>query len=88
MFREEGLQAVARTGADMFVQQLLLPRRLMDVAMLRSQSGESDAAFEALEAALAKDDYVLLLFPWLPYFDPLKADPRYEPFVRRLRLVR
>jgi tetratricopeptide (TPR) repeat protein len=88
-FRSEGMQAVARAGADIFLQQqILLPRRLMDVAMLRAAGGQPDAAFEALEAALAKDDYVLLLFPWLPYFDPLKADPRYETFVRRLRLVR
>jgi hypothetical protein len=80
---------VASAAADTFMQQqVLLPHRAMDVAMLRAQAGEADAAFEALETALAKDDPVLLLFPWLPYFDPLQADPRYAPFVGRLRLVR
>ncbi len=88
-FRAEGLPAVARAAADIFMQQqVLLPRRLTDVAMLRALGGQADAAFEALEAALAKDNPLLLMFPWLPYFDPLKADPRYGPFLKRLRLVR
>jgi DNA-binding winged helix-turn-helix (wHTH) protein/Flp pilus assembly protein TadD len=88
-FRAEGLPAVAALAADIFMQQqVLLPHRTTDVAMLRSQAGQADAAFEALEAALARDDPRLLLFPWLPYFDPLQADPRYQPFVKRLRLVR
>ncbi len=87
-FRGKGLQAVARAAADILQEQVLLQRRLTDVAILRAQGGEADAAFEALEAALAKDNPLLLMFPWLPYFDPLKADPRYEPFLRRLRLVR
>jgi DNA-binding winged helix-turn-helix (wHTH) protein/Tfp pilus assembly protein PilF len=88
VFRSEGLRAVARAAGDSFAQQQMPPRRLMDVAMLRAMGGQTDAAFETLEAALAKDDPVLLMFPWLPFFDPLKTDPRYEPFVKRLRLVR
>lgn len=88
-FRAGGFEAVARAGADIFMQQqVLLPRRLTDVAMLRAMGGQPDAAFEALERARAKDDYLLLLFPWLPYFDALKPDPRYAPFVASLRLVR
>jgi DNA-binding winged helix-turn-helix (wHTH) protein/Tfp pilus assembly protein PilF len=88
-YRAEGLPAVARATAALFShQQVLLPRRQMDTAMLRALAGDADAAFEALGAALTRDDPLLLLFPWLPYFDPLKSDPRYEPFVRRLRLVR
>jgi tetratricopeptide (TPR) repeat protein len=88
-FRAGGFGAVARAGADIFMQQqVLLPRRLTDVAMLRALGGQPDAAFEALERARAKDDYVLLLFPWLPYFDALKADPRYARFAASLRLVR
>src|SRR6185437_4301918 len=88
-FRAGGLEAVARAGADIFMQQqVLLPRRLTDVAVLRALGGQPDAAFEALERARAKDDYLLLLLPWLPYFDALKGDPRYGPFVESLRLVR
>jgi DNA-binding winged helix-turn-helix (wHTH) protein/Tfp pilus assembly protein PilF len=85
----EGLSAVARAVADLFAeQQLLLPRRLMDVALLRAVAGQADAAFEALEGAAARDDPVLLLFPWLPYLDGLKTDPRYDRFLNQLRLVR
>ena len=88
-YRNGGLEAVASAVADDFAQQrLLLPRRHMDVAILRALGGEADAAFAALEAAAAKDDPVLLIFPWLPYFDALKVDPRYEAFAKRLRLVR
>jgi hypothetical protein len=67
---------------------VLFTRRMMDVAILRTLGGQADAAFEALETAAGRDDPVLLLFPWLPYFDALKTDPRYDRFARRLRLVR
>ena len=51
-------------------------------------AGQADARSRRWRPRAARDDPVLLLFPWLPYFDPLKSDPRYEPFLRRLRLVR
>jgi DNA-binding winged helix-turn-helix (wHTH) protein/Tfp pilus assembly protein PilF len=83
-----GLAAVAGAAADVFAQQqVLYARRTMDVAMLRATAGQADAALEALETAAARDDPVLLLIRWLPYFDPLRTDPRFEAFVRRLRLV-
>ena len=88
-FEHEGLAALGREAADLFMQQqVLFTRRMMDVAILRTLGGQADAAFGALETAAARDDPVLLLFPWLPYFDSLKTDPRYDRFVRRLRLVR
>jgi tetratricopeptide (TPR) repeat protein len=88
-YRAGGLAAAAGAAADIFMQQqVLLPHRTTDVAMLRAQAGQADAAFEALEAALGRDDPLLLLFPWLPHFDPLKTDLRYAPFLKRLRLVR
>ncbi|HEY2707330.1 MAG TPA: winged helix-turn-helix domain-containing protein [Caulobacteraceae bacterium] len=88
-YKAGGMAAVGAAAADIFAQQqVLLPRRLMDVAILRALGGQADAAFEALEAAAARDDPVLLLFPWLPHFDSLRADLRYAPFVKRLRLVR
>jgi DNA-binding winged helix-turn-helix (wHTH) protein len=84
-----GLQALGAAAADLFMQQqVLFTRRMMDVAILRALGGQTDAAFEALETAATRDDPVLLWFPWLPYFDALKGDPRYDRFVRRLRLVR
>ncbi len=88
-YRGGGLAALGAAAADLFMQQqVLFTRRMMDVAILRALAGQTDAAFEALEAAAARDDPVLLWFPWLPYFDPLKPDPRYDRFARRLRLVR
>jgi tetratricopeptide (TPR) repeat protein len=88
-YKTDGLAAVGRAAADLFMQQqVLFTRRMMDVAILRALGGQIDAAFEALETAAARDDPVLLWFPWLPYFDALKADPRYERFLGRLRLVR
>ncbi|HZZ89476.1 MAG TPA: winged helix-turn-helix domain-containing protein [Caulobacteraceae bacterium] len=88
-YAAEGFAALARAAADLFMQQqVLFARRMVDVAILRTLGGEADAAFEALEDAAERDDPVLLLFPWLPYFDALKPDPRYDRFVKRLRLVR
>ena len=89
LYRAEGLVALCRAAADLFgLQQMLFARRQMDVAMQRSLGGQPDEAFEALQAAAARDDPVLLFFPWLPHFDPLRRDPRYQAFVGRLRLVR
>ena len=89
IFAAEGVAALGAAAADLFMQQqVLFTRRMMDVAILRTLAGQVDAAFAALETAAARDDPVLLMFPWLPHFDPLKSDPRYEPFLRRLRLVR
>ncbi len=88
-YEADGLAAVGRAAADMFMQQqVLFTRRMMDVAILRALGGDADGAFEALETAAERDDPVLLLFPWLPYFDALKSDPRYDRFLRRLRLAR
>jgi DNA-binding winged helix-turn-helix (wHTH) protein/Tfp pilus assembly protein PilF len=89
LYRAEGQVALCRAAADLFgLQQMLFARRQMDVAMLRSLGGQPDEAFEALEASAARDDPVLLFFPWLPHFDALRRDPRYQAFVGRLRLVR
>jgi Tfp pilus assembly protein PilF len=88
-YRAEGLVGLSRAAADLFaLQQMMFSRRQMDVAMQRSLGGQPDEAFAALDAAAARDDPVLLFFPWLPHFDPLRLDPRYQAFVGRLRLVR
>jgi hypothetical protein len=74
--------------ADLFAEQpMLFMRRGFHIASLRAIAGQTDAAFAALEAAAARGDPVLMLFPWLPFFDPLKADPRYEPLASGARLA-
>jgi tetratricopeptide (TPR) repeat protein len=88
VFDSQGFAAGCRVAADLFeAQQVMLPRRLMDVAILRALAGQLDLAFAALDEAADRDDPVLLLLPWLPYFDSLRTDPRYEGLVRRLRFV-
>ena len=88
-FASAGFAAVCRAGADLFeAQALMLPRRPMDVAMLRALGGQADLAFAALDEAAERDDITLIFLPWLPHFDPIRADPRHARLVQRLRLVR
>src|SRR5579871_418236 len=88
-FSSAGFAAVCRAGADLFeAQALMLPRRPMDVAMLRALGGQADLAFAALDEAAERDDITLIFLPWLPHFDPIRADPRHARLVQRLRLVR
>jgi DNA-binding winged helix-turn-helix (wHTH) protein len=87
-FERDGFAAGSAAIADLFEEQGLLfrPRRT-DIAILRASARQFDRAFEALEAALAIDDPYLLLLPWLPHFDPLRADARFSAFLGRVRLV-
>ena len=62
--------------------------RPTDVALLRALGGQSDLAFAALEAAIARDDPYLLLLDVLPWFDGLNNDPRWRALVERARPVR
>ncbi len=87
-FERDGFAAGSAKVADLFEEQGLLfrPRRT-DIAILRVASRQFDLALETLEAALAIDDPYLLLLPWLPHFDPLRADSRFASFLGRVRLV-
>jgi Flp pilus assembly protein TadD len=88
-FGERGFTGLARATADLFEgQQMLLPRRHTDLAMLRALAGEPGRALDALELAVAKDDPVLLILPWLPHLDSLRGRPRYQRLLERLRPVR
>jgi len=84
-----GFSALAQAGADLFeTQKVMFTHRLTDVAFLRAAAGQPDRAFAALDAAADLDDPYLVLLPWLPYCDPLHADPRWDRLLRRVRLVR
>lgn len=88
-FDSEGFAAGCSRAADLFEDQsLMFKPRLTDVAILRVAAGQFDAALAALATALTRDDPILLLLPWLPHFDPLRADPRFAALVARIRLVR
>ncbi|HWF01509.1 MAG TPA: winged helix-turn-helix domain-containing protein [Caulobacteraceae bacterium] len=84
-----GFAALCAAGADLFEAPGLLFRpKATDVAILRAAAGQADAAFAALETAARHDDPLLMLLPWLPHFDALRPDPRFERLLGRVRLVR
>ena len=53
-----------------------------------TMAGDPDRAFAALDAALDRDDPVLLLLPHLPHLDRLRNDPRFASALTRARPVR
>jgi hypothetical protein len=62
--------------------------RAMDMAMLYANAGDADAAFAALDRAVAQDEPVVLFLPWLPLLDRLRNDPRFAGVLARARPVR
>ena len=83
-----GLQSLYAAGADLFERQrVLFTPRPLDIAMLRTQAGQLDAAFAALDRAAELGDPVLLLAPYLPHLDRLRNDPRFPSLLERVRLV-
>jgi DNA-binding winged helix-turn-helix (wHTH) protein len=87
VFEAKGFAGGCGAMADLLAEQpVLFMRREMPIASLRALAGQTDEAFAALDAAAARGDPALMLFPWLPLFDTLKADPRYQPLVGRVRL--
>ena len=88
VFESDGLDAFCAAGADLFEQQrVMFVPRAMDIAMLRTNAGQTDAAFEALERAIRRDEPVTLFIPWLPHLDRIRNDPRFTSILSRVRLV-
>jgi adenylate cyclase len=78
LFRGRPRQALAAIGPDPAT-----PLNLAWVAMARAQLGELDAAFAALEKAMAggyRDVGELRASSW---FAPLRSDPRFEPLMKK-----
>jgi DNA-binding winged helix-turn-helix (wHTH) protein len=87
IFEAKGFAGGCGAVADLFAEQpVAFMRRGMHIAMLRTLAGQTDEAFALLDAAAARGDPALMFFPWLAFFDTLKADPRYEPLAKRVRL--
>lgn len=83
-----GFPALCAAGADLFeTQHLLFTPKITDIALLRAAAGDPDRAFAALEIAVSRDDPWLMLLPWLPHLDALRADPRFQRLLGRVRLV-
>jgi hypothetical protein len=51
-----------------------------------AQLGELDAAFEALDAAASSRRVMIVQAAREPRFDPLKSDPRWTQFMKRIGL--
>ena len=88
VFEAKGFAAACGAAADLFAAQPLhFLRRGFPIASLRALAGQTDEAFAILDAAAARGDPTLMFFPWLPFFDALKGDPRYEPLASRVRVT-
>ena len=56
------------------------------IACVHAYRGESDAAFIWLERAFTQRDPTLWRIQSEPFLNPLKGDPRYKPFLRKMNL--
>ncbi|HXQ45931.1 MAG TPA: hypothetical protein VN806_04900, partial [Caulobacteraceae bacterium] len=87
VFEAKGFAAGCGAMADLYAEQPLhFMRRGLPIASLRALAGQANEAFAILDAAAARGDPTLMFFPWMPHFDTLKADARYEPMASRVRL--
>ena len=57
-----------------------------EVAIVHAALGEIDAAFEWLDRAVTDAPYTLLNLKLYPWYDPLRADPRFADLLKRMRL--
>ena len=55
-----------------------------DVACLYASLGDKDKAFENLENAYQERSYRLAVLQVEPQLDPLRDDPRFDDFIRRV----
>jgi len=56
-------------------------------ALYHAVAGEVDAMFEALDEAHRRREVFLLFIQNQPYFDPYRADPRYQALLQKMNLV-
>jgi TolB-like protein/tRNA A-37 threonylcarbamoyl transferase component Bud32/Tfp pilus assembly protein PilF len=56
-------------------------------AWIMAAMGDPDAAFTWMEKALAQRDGNLIWIRTLPWFDPLRSDPRFQTFLVRMKLA-
>lgn len=62
------------------------PRLAVDIGLLHAHLGEADLAFEWLEKAYRAHAAELEDLKIVPFFDPLRSDPRFQDLVRRVGL--
>jgi TolB-like protein len=77
-----------RTGARQAMARLVEHHGdgiAFQLAVIRAQLGDRDAAFALLDQALARKDPGLVGLKTDPFLDPLRSDPRYAKLVASLR---
>ncbi len=55
-------------------------------AVYYAVAGEAEGMFEALDAALKQREILLPRIKYIPFFDPYRADPRFQSLLRRMNL--
>ena len=56
-------------------------------ALYHTTTGDADAMFEALDGAYQQRDVLLLYMRTLPFFDPYRADPRFQSLLAKMNLA-
>jgi adenylate cyclase len=59
----------------------------LGAAFYYAAAGETDAMFEALDVAHRQRDALLFFIQNLPFFDPYRADPRFQALLQRMNLA-
>jgi len=83
-----------RTEAALSVRDELLARlergyvTIKPFVCLYAGLGDRDRAFEWIEKAFEEHDPLLFWLRSVPYFEPLRADPRFEEMAGRIGLPR
>ena len=76
-----------RVLADVLAPSYQFPRRPYHIALVYAGLGEADACFEWLERAFEQRDANMAHLAVDPVLDPVRADPRFERLVQRMRLT-
>jgi TolB-like protein/Tfp pilus assembly protein PilF/tRNA A-37 threonylcarbamoyl transferase component Bud32 len=61
--------------------------RTFGAAIYHAAAGEVDAMFEALDGSHRQREWNLVFVRNLPFFDPYRADPRFQSLSRRMNLA-
>jgi len=85
-------RAGKRTDARRILAQLKEQSRThyvapTQIALIYAALGEKDQAFAWMEKGYAEHNNHLLLLSFAPWFDPLRSDPRFPEFLRRVELA-
>lgn len=82
-----GIDSYRRQRIELLSRQTPLDGRVsFRIAMLHAQLGEKDEAFAWLQQAYEKHSPGMIYLRVEPRFDPLRSDPRFQEWLRRMKL--